>query len=108
MEVGPKKDTVGHSGLFQMPLHYPRYTRQDYHAMPEWKLDGLLEQYGLPTDIGDLDYKREFAIGAFLWPDTADQHLLRRPPLPPPVMASSPLCSSSRIKDSSILQKKIK
>ncbi|KAF8026957.1 hypothetical protein BT93_E0015 [Corymbia citriodora subsp. variegata] len=51
---------------FQMPLHYPRFTRADYEAMPEWKLDSLLREYGLPTS-GDLRYKREFAIGCFLW-----------------------------------------
>ncbi|KAF8397418.1 hypothetical protein HHK36_016334 [Tetracentron sinense] len=51
-----------------MPLHYPRYTKKDYQDMPEWKLDKLLAQYGLPS-LGDLAYKREFAMGAFLWPD---------------------------------------
>ncbi|KAK8549439.1 hypothetical protein V6N13_027192 [Hibiscus sabdariffa] len=53
-------------GFFQMPLHYPRYTMQDYLDMPEWKLDRLLSEYGLSA-TGDLDYKRKFAIGAFLW-----------------------------------------
>ncbi|KAK8491054.1 hypothetical protein V6N13_121997 [Hibiscus sabdariffa] len=53
-------------GFFQMPLHYPRYTMQDYLDMPEWKLDRLLSEYGLSAN-GDLDYKRKFAIGAFLW-----------------------------------------
>ncbi|PRQ59190.1 hypothetical protein RchiOBHm_Chr1g0367441 [Rosa chinensis] len=53
---------------FQMPLHYPRYTRKDYQDMPEWKLDRLLANYGLPAH-GDLAYKRDFAMGAFLWPD---------------------------------------
>ncbi|KAI6707746.1 hypothetical protein NL676_010708 [Syzygium grande] len=53
---------------FQMPLHYPRFTRADYEAMPEWKLDSLLQEYGLPT-AGDLHYKRSFAIGCFLWPN---------------------------------------
>lgn len=24
-------------GYFQMPLHYPRYTRAEYEAMQEWK-----------------------------------------------------------------------
>lgn len=52
---------------FQMPLHYPRYTRQDYQDMPEWKIDRLLADYGLSTQ-GDLAYKRDFAMGAFLWP----------------------------------------
>ncbi|GFP91940.1 hypothetical protein PHJA_001338100 [Phtheirospermum japonicum] len=49
-----------------MPLHYPRYTRAEYEAMPEWKLDCLLAQYGLHVG-GDADHKRKFAMGAFLW-----------------------------------------
>jgi hypothetical protein len=51
---------------FQMPVHYPRYTKKDYEQMPEWQLDRLLMQYGLPV-TGDLSCKRSFAIGAFLW-----------------------------------------
>lgn len=51
---------------FQMPLHYPRYTRAEYLVMPEWKLDCLLNEYGLHVS-GDLDHKRKFAMGAFLW-----------------------------------------
>ncbi|KAK3428566.1 hypothetical protein EUGRSUZ_E00074 [Eucalyptus grandis] len=51
---------------FQMPLHYPRFTRADYEAMPEWKLDSLLREYGLPT-TGSLCDKRDFAMGCFLW-----------------------------------------
>jgi hypothetical protein len=35
--------------------------------MPEWRVDCLLREYGLPAD-GDLDSKRRFAMGAFLWP----------------------------------------
>ncbi|KAK9997503.1 hypothetical protein SO802_022189 [Lithocarpus litseifolius] len=54
-------------GHFQMPLHYPRYTQADYETMPEWKLDCLLREYGLPI-IGDVDHKRKFAMGSFLWP----------------------------------------
>ncbi|KAF8667899.1 hypothetical protein HU200_052527 [Digitaria exilis] len=53
---------------FRMPLHYPRYKKADYEAMPEWRVDCLLREYGLPAD-GDLDTKRRFAMGAFLWPD---------------------------------------
>ncbi|OAY83406.1 hypothetical protein ACMD2_07411 [Ananas comosus] len=53
---------------FQMPLHYPRYTRADYATMPEWKLDCLLREYGLPV-TGDVESKRKFAMGAFLWSD---------------------------------------
>ena len=52
---------------FQMPLHYPRYKKGDYEAMPEWKVDRLLREYGLPA-IGDVNKKRKFAMGAFLWP----------------------------------------
>ncbi|GLU20601.1 hypothetical protein SLE2022_367920 [Rubroshorea leprosula] len=53
---------------FQMPLHYPRYTKADYEKMAEWKVDLLLRQYGLNFK-GALDEKRAFAMGAFLWPD---------------------------------------
>ncbi|GFP81075.1 hypothetical protein PHJA_000250800 [Phtheirospermum japonicum] len=49
-----------------MPVHYPRYTMEDYKSMPEWKLDCLLEEYGLPV-FGTADQKREFAVGAFVW-----------------------------------------
>ncbi|KAL5747625.1 hypothetical protein ACOSP7_024637 [Xanthoceras sorbifolium] len=51
---------------FQMPLHYPRYKKRDYETMPEWKLDCLLKEYGLPV-VGDVNQKRKFAMGAFLW-----------------------------------------
>lgn len=54
------------SGSFQMPLHYPRYTRDDYETMQEWKLDCLLREYGLPV-TGDVEEKRKYAMGAFLW-----------------------------------------
>ncbi|KAI8540003.1 hypothetical protein RHMOL_Rhmol09G0227300 [Rhododendron molle] len=50
-----------------MPLHYPRYTKKEYLNMPEAKLDRLLAEYGLSVQ-GNLAYKREFAMGAFLWP----------------------------------------
>ncbi|KZV34980.1 hypothetical protein F511_04954 [Dorcoceras hygrometricum] len=52
---------------FQMPLHYPKYTKNEYQEMPEWMLDRLLAEYGLPA-MGDLAHKRNFAMGAFLWP----------------------------------------
>uniref|UniRef100_A0A0E0CIP9 DUF7722 domain-containing protein n=1 Tax=Oryza meridionalis TaxID=40149 RepID=A0A0E0CIP9_9ORYZ len=52
---------------FRMPVHYPRYKKAEYEAMPEWRVDCLLREYGLPVD-GDLDAKRRFAMGAFLWP----------------------------------------
>ncbi|KAJ9171481.1 hypothetical protein P3X46_014844 [Hevea brasiliensis] len=54
-------------GYFQMPLHYPRYTQAEYEAMPDWKLDCLLKEYGLPI-TGNVEHKRKFAMGAFLWP----------------------------------------
>lgn len=53
-------------GCFQMPLHYPKYTAEDYKSMPEWKLDCLLLEYGLPV-VGTGDQRRKFAMGAFLW-----------------------------------------
>ena len=53
---------------FRMPLHYPRYKKADYETMPEWRVDCLLREYGLPV-AGDLRAKREFAMGAFLWPN---------------------------------------
>ncbi|KAL8210059.1 hypothetical protein R6Q57_006791 [Mikania cordata] len=52
---------------FQMPLHYPRYKKEDYEKMPEWTLDCLLKEYGLPIDVGDVNQKRKFAMGAFIW-----------------------------------------
>ncbi|MCO5552467.1 hypothetical protein L7F22_005979 [Adiantum nelumboides] len=58
--------SVSVPSVFQMPLHYPRYTRSDYQAMEEWRLDRLLEEYGLPIPP-TLDAKRELAIGTFLW-----------------------------------------
>uniref|UniRef100_A0A7N2LHN7 DUF7722 domain-containing protein n=1 Tax=Quercus lobata TaxID=97700 RepID=A0A7N2LHN7_QUELO len=63
-EQHTRREWCGH---FQMPLHYPRYTQADYETMPEWKLDCLLREYGLPI-IGDVDHKRKFAMGSFLWP----------------------------------------
>ncbi|XVF53027.1 hypothetical protein PTKIN_Ptkin05aG0066000 [Pterospermum kingtungense] len=59
--------TNGKCCYFQMPLHYPRYMKSDYEHMPEWQLNCLLIEYGLPA-IGDVDQKRKFAMGAFLWP----------------------------------------
>ncbi|CAH8390801.1 unnamed protein product [Eruca vesicaria subsp. sativa] len=52
---------------FQMPLHYPRFTKEDYEVMSEEELDRLLKLYGLTTDHGDLSCKKQFAMGAFLW-----------------------------------------
>lgn len=48
-------------------LHYPRYTRADCESMPEWKLDLLLQDYGLTLPlVGNVDQKSMFAIEAFL------------------------------------------
>jgi hypothetical protein len=77
MSIKPAKPRqirpLAHNGVpercyehFQMPLHYPRYTREEYKNMPEWKLDCLLIQYGLPIN-GNIEEKRHFAIGAFCW-----------------------------------------
>ncbi|EEF38143.1 hypothetical protein RCOM_1481440 [Ricinus communis] len=55
---------------FKMPLHFPRYTKEQYEEMSEEKLDLLLQEYGLFVNHGDLDYKKQFAINAFLWPTT--------------------------------------
>ncbi|KAK1350610.1 Melanin-concentrating hormone receptor [Heracleum sosnowskyi] len=54
---------------FQMPLHYPRYSKTDYLKMEEWRVDLLLQQYGLNFEAKNIDEKRAFAMGAFLWPD---------------------------------------
>ena len=70
-EGGGRCGVLGGGGCgcgFRMPLHYPRYKKEDYEAMPEWRVDCLLREYGLPAD-GDLDSKRRFAMGTFLWPD---------------------------------------
>lgn len=63
------KNSSSSSGGFQMPLHYPRYTKGEYERMEEWKVDLLLKEYGLISFKGSLDEKRAFAMGAFLWPD---------------------------------------
>ncbi|MBA0571355.1 hypothetical protein Golob_004933 [Gossypium lobatum] len=75
-EMESEKQQINGVGYFQMPLHYPRYTMKDYQNMPEWMLDRLLAEYGLSA-TGDLDYKRKFAMGAFLWPD--DFHANQKP-----------------------------
>uniref|UniRef100_A0A2P2MI74 Uncharacterized protein MANES_15G061400 n=1 Tax=Rhizophora mucronata TaxID=61149 RepID=A0A2P2MI74_RHIMU len=53
---------------FQVPLHYPRYKKADYEKMEDWKLDLLLNEYGLGFK-GTLAEKRAFAMGTFLWLD---------------------------------------
>ncbi|KAB2063830.1 hypothetical protein ERO13_A10G222700v2 [Gossypium hirsutum] len=75
-EMESEKQQMNGVEGFQMPLHYPRYAMKDYQNMPEWKLDRLLAEYGLSA-TGDLDYKRKFAMGAFLWPD--DFHANQKP-----------------------------
>ncbi|KAF6145063.1 hypothetical protein GIB67_013414 [Kingdonia uniflora] len=62
-----KKEKVVKNTGFQVPLHFPFYKKADYEKMEEWRVDFLLEQYGIPYK-GTLDEKRDFAIGAFLWP----------------------------------------
>ncbi|KAH7444038.1 hypothetical protein KP509_02G061600 [Ceratopteris richardii] len=51
---------------FQMPLHYPRFSSADYYDMEEWRLERLLEEYGLNIP-STLEAKRDLAIGTFLW-----------------------------------------
>uniref|UniRef100_A0A1J3FP21 DUF7722 domain-containing protein n=1 Tax=Noccaea caerulescens TaxID=107243 RepID=A0A1J3FP21_NOCCA len=53
---------------FQVPLHYPKFSKSDYEAMDDLNLDLLLKQYGFSFE-GSLDEKRVFAIESFLWPD---------------------------------------
>ena len=49
---------------FHMPLHCPEYTKEEHEDMPESKLDLLLASYGLSTR-GNLNHKKEFAMGTF-------------------------------------------
>lgn len=67
--IGREEGKQGKEGIgfFQMPLHYPKYSQSEYETMPEWKLDRLLSEYGLPA-FGSVEQKRKFAMGAFLWP----------------------------------------
>ncbi|CAF1762258.1 hypothetical protein Bca4012_044862 [Brassica carinata] len=55
-------------GGFQVPLHYPKYSKSDYEAMDDLSLDLLLKQYGISLE-GSLEDKRVFAMESFLWPD---------------------------------------
>ncbi|KAJ4820472.1 Melanin-concentrating hormone receptor 1 [Rhynchospora pubera] len=66
--VIPKKSKNSSYEGFQMPLHYPRYNKEDYEKMEEWRIDQLLREYGLVVN-GSLEEKRDYAMGAFLWPD---------------------------------------
>ncbi|KAK2978525.1 hypothetical protein RJ640_010171 [Escallonia rubra] len=65
---GSETPAQGPAAGFQVPLHYPRYKKEDYKKMEEWKVDNLLGQYGLSFK-GSLDEKRAYAMGTFLWPD---------------------------------------
>ncbi|KFK38339.1 hypothetical protein AALP_AA3G101200 [Arabis alpina] len=68
-------EDLGENGLvkasssgFKMPLHYPKYTKEDYEKMEEWRLDLLLLDYGLLAfHDASLREKRDFAMGTFLW-----------------------------------------
>ncbi|KAL1358612.1 hypothetical protein AAHE18_04G046300 [Arachis hypogaea] len=51
---------------FQMPLHYPHYTKGDYKIMEEWKVDLLLQQYGLSFK-GTFHDKRTFYKKIYLF-----------------------------------------
>ncbi|EXB72460.1 hypothetical protein L484_011462 [Morus notabilis] len=64
---GNDKQRKEATAFFQMPLHYPKYSKSEYETMPEWKVDRLLSEYGLPA-MGSVEQKRKFAMGAFLWP----------------------------------------
>ncbi|XP_044496015.1 uncharacterized protein LOC123218586 [Mangifera indica] len=66
--IATNSSSSSSSSGFQMPLHYPRYSKADYQKMEEWKVDMLLREYGL-TFQGTLDQKRAYAMGTFLWPD---------------------------------------
>merc|ERR1712151_388091 len=66
--VSPGNEGEACPCVFQLPVHYPRYSKADYELMPEWKLDNLFQQYVLPIR-GDLTCKRNYAMGTFLWPD---------------------------------------
>ncbi|KAJ6672798.1 hypothetical protein OIU85_014075 [Salix viminalis] len=64
---GRGKEEQEKCGGFQVPLNYPRYSRTEYETMAESQLDLLLTEYGLPM-VGNVEQKRKFAMGAFLWP----------------------------------------
>ncbi|KAL9690948.1 hypothetical protein QQ045_011365 [Rhodiola kirilowii] len=53
---------------FQMPLHYPRFKKEDYEKMNEMRLKLLLGEYGLKFE-GSLDQLTEYAFVTFLWQD---------------------------------------
>ena len=64
------RDEQGINGFFKMPLHYPKYSKAEYETMPEWEIDRLLSEYGLPS-LGSVEQKRKFAMEAFLWPHSS-------------------------------------
>ncbi|KAH7651567.1 hypothetical protein IHE45_20G066000 [Dioscorea alata] len=67
MEMMQGKESNESNVKFQMPLHYPKYTKEEYESMPEKVLDRLLSEYGLPV-TGDVAEKRKLAVTSFLWP----------------------------------------
>ncbi|KAK7859740.1 choline-phosphate cytidylyltransferase 2 [Quercus suber] len=48
-------------------LRHCRYIQTHYETRPKWTLACLFRDYRLLI-IGDVDYKRMFAMGSFLWP----------------------------------------
>ncbi|KAG8391914.1 hypothetical protein BUALT_Bualt01G0236500 [Buddleja alternifolia] len=74
-------------GIFQMPLHYPRYTRVEYEAMPEWKLDCLLAEYGPLLQPGENNFERERERGG-TWAGKLDSMADGMAPAPAPAPAS--------------------
>ncbi|XAR67377.1 hypothetical protein NMG60_11002109 [Bertholletia excelsa] len=63
--TGPEGDR-----MFRMPLHYPRYRKEDYERMEGWKVDMLLQEYGLGSRApwkkrGDLPSEHSFGLISF-------------------------------------------
>jgi hypothetical protein len=54
---------------FEMPLHYPRYSKEEYERMPEWQLDRLLSEYGTdcPSPARSTRSAPSPCMAAFLW-----------------------------------------
>ncbi|KAJ9160168.1 hypothetical protein P3X46_025593 [Hevea brasiliensis] len=77
MMIRTSQEFSGNKTL-KIPLHYPSYTKKEYEYMPEWQLDMLLQEYGLPIQ-GDLGYKRELAISAFVWPEPHSKLIVASP-----------------------------
>ncbi|KAL9224983.1 hypothetical protein vseg_000957 [Gypsophila vaccaria] len=53
---------------FEMPIHYPRYNKEDYAKMEEYMVDLLLKQYGLRNHVnnGTLEQKKRLAVDTFV------------------------------------------